>query len=179
LLAGAVVVEPGAVQTYLAILVNAYSLGHDPSTDLTSSTLSTIIETSAPLGHHHEVVWSLWGILAFRLQAGMAAAQAVSKLENSFVALLALDAERNGLIRAGLDTAKWEARMTSADLYDDQWLLSYEANVKAWLPSIGGADHVTADQRFAFLKRLGIEFYAPVPALVRLAAPVPGLQVYP
>lgn len=179
LLAGTVTVEPGAIQTYLAILVHAYNQGHVPSTGLVESTLNTIIESAAPLGYHHEVAWSLWGILAFRLQVHTAAAQAISKMENSVVALMALDARTSGLIPTGLNTAKWQSRMTTPDLYEEQWLLSYEANVKGWLPSVGGADHVAADPKFAFLKGQGVEFYTPVTRLVRPAAPVPVPLDYP
>jgi hypothetical protein len=44
-------------------------------------------------------------------------------------------------------------RSGSADaLYDEHWLLAYEANVKGWLPSVSGTDHVAADPNFGFLK---------------------------
>jgi hypothetical protein len=64
--------------------------------------------------------------------------------------------------------------MTKDGLYDEQWLLAYEANVKGWLPSVGGGDHVNADPGFSFLKNAGVEFY------IRTVNPfVPGGLVYP
>jgi len=174
LLANAVTVEPGAVDNYIDILICSHNRGSAPTQQLTESTLNAIVRTSAPLGHHHELVWSLWGILSFRLSIQQEAAEAVSKVDNSLVALMALDAERNGLVPGGLDRAKWESRMTQGDLYDDQWLLSYEGNVKGWLPSMGVGDHVGTDQCFGYLKRLGVEFYEPVPAVAGQVPPVTG-----
>jgi hypothetical protein len=83
---------------------------------------------------------------------------AISKVDNSVVAVLALDARSQNLA-LGLDTSLWETRMSEAELYEEQWLLSYEANVHGWLPSQGGPDHVAADRNFAFLKNAGVHFY--------------------
>lgn len=179
LLAAAVTVERGAVGTYIDILIHCYNQGKNLGPDVTGSTFNAIIENSAPVGHHHEVAWSLWAILSFGLQIDTPAAQSISKVENSFVALLALNAEQNGLVPSGFDRTKWQARMTAADLYEDQWLLSYEANVKNWLPSIGGADHVAGDRAFGYLKGLGVEFYTPVPMLARPAIPAVVAPAYP
>jgi hypothetical protein len=173
LLAGAVTVEPGAVQTYIRILIRCFNAGHRFRSELTESTLNAIIETSAPLGQHHEVAWSLWGILSFDLRIHRGAADAVSKVENSVVALLALDAEQHGLVPSGLDRTRWESRMTQPELFEEQWLLSYEANVKGWLPSSGGGDHVTSDARFGFMKALGVEFYTHVAVLTPPVVPIP------
>jgi hypothetical protein len=54
------------------------------------------------------------------------------------VALLALDCERHGLVSKPLDKTLWSLHMTPDALYDEHWLLSYEANIKNWLPSVGG-----------------------------------------
>jgi Reverse transcriptase (RNA-dependent DNA polymerase) len=179
LLAGAVVVEPGAVHAYVDILARCHRAGCVPTPGATERTLNLIIESSAQLGHHHEVAWSLWAILFWRLQLSDKAARAISRVENSFVALLALDAKQNGLIASGLGSAGWESRMTAPDLYDDQWLLSYEANVHGWLQSVGGGDHVASDPCFGHLKALGITFYTTSVGAAGTAVPVGFAAAYP
>jgi hypothetical protein len=159
LLASAVAIEPGAIQPYLDVLFNCQSAGYTIDGTLTENTLNRVIATGAPLGHHHEVTWSLWAIVNLGLTLGDEAALAVSKVENAPVALLALDAEQIGLVPSGLDKATWQARMSTSELYEDQWLLAYEANIKGWLASVGGGDHVSSDTCFGFLKSLGVEFY--------------------
>ena len=63
--------------------------------------------------------------------------------------------------------------MTTEGLYDEYWLLAYEANVKGWLPSVEVADHVAADVNFGFLKANGVQFYDETFAAPAAAAPVP------
>jgi hypothetical protein len=52
--------------------------------------------------------------------------------------------------------------MDSEELRDQNWMLSYEANVHGWLKSNSPKDHVEKDPGFAFLKANGISFYRPV-----------------
>jgi hypothetical protein len=71
--------------------------------------------------------------------------------------------------------------MTQEALYDEYWLLAYEANIKNWLPGVGGIDHVSADINFRFLKTNGVHFYdttlAAPPAAVPAAPPAAAAQV--
>ena len=84
---------------------------------------------------------------------------AISRCDDSVVALLALDCEQHGLVAKPLDKSLWSAHMTREALYDKQWLLAYEANIKKWLPNTGGIDHVSRDVNFGFLKRNKVSFY--------------------
>ena len=84
----------------------------------------------------------------------------LSRSTDNIIALLALDAQSRGLAPGGIDVSAWRAFMTGDDLFGKQWLLSYEANFKNWLPShVNAADHVTLDSDFGFLKRHGVYFY--------------------
>jgi hypothetical protein len=71
--------------------------------------------------------------------------------------------------------------MTPEALYDEYWLLAYEANIKNWLPSVGGVDHVSADVNFGFLKANGVHFYdtnlAAPPIVAPAAAPATATAV--
>jgi hypothetical protein len=49
--------------------------------------------------------------------------------------------------------------MSPDELYGENWLLSYEALVRAWLPSSTNKDYVEADPRFAALKEADVRFY--------------------
>ena len=104
------------------------------------------------------MAWCIWAAIALGLILEPACVTAISRVDNSVVAILALDAQQQGLAPR-LDTILWEAHMGDSDLYDEQWLLSYEANVHGWLPSVGVADHVSADPNFGFLKAAGVHFY--------------------
>jgi len=63
--------------------------------------------------------------------------------------------------------------MNANGLYDEHWLLSYEANIKGWLPNAGGIDHVATDSNFGFLKENGVHFYDEHLASAANNAPIP------
>ncbi|MGI9104607.1 MAG: reverse transcriptase domain-containing protein [Terriglobales bacterium] len=163
LICQAVASEPAAIREGIECMHYAES-NHGLVFDgpLWSMTLNLIIEQNAPLGHEYEVVWCLWACLTWTLQISRPAAEAISNIENSIVAILALDANAGGLFAAGgLDTTRWSRRMATNELYEEEWLLAYEANVQGWLPSTGGGDHVAADPNFAHLKNSNVQFYIP------------------
>jgi hypothetical protein len=97
--------------------------------------------------------------LALGLTLGDAAVAAISKCDDPVVALLALDCEARNLTNKPLDKTFWTAHMNAGALYDEYWLLAYEANIKAWLPNPGGIDFVAADPNFSLLKAAGVHFY--------------------
>ena len=64
--------------------------------------------------------------------------------------------------------------MHAGKLVDSQWPLAYEANVKGWLPNIGGTDFVTAHKHFGLMKAAGVSFYdeaATLPIIVKPVVP--------
>jgi hypothetical protein len=116
--------------------------------------------------------------LALGLKLDDTAVEAISKCDDSVVALLVLDCEQHGLVSKALDKSLWNSHMTHQALYDKHWLLAYEANVKKWLPSSGGTDYVRDDVNFGFLKRNKVSFYdsslaAPAPPARRKRRKVP------
>lgn len=81
------------------------------------------------------------------------------RLRQNSASLLLLDAQNKGLIPTGGNFASIESVMTTDDLYDEHWILAYEANIRGWLPSVGQGDHVARDDCFRVLKNGGISFY--------------------
>lgn len=78
---------------------------------------------------------------------------------DSIVVLVALDLDNEGLIHGGLNKSKWKDLMIGAQLYDRNWLLSYEADVKGWLNSKKGTDYISKEKFFSYLRVYNIQFY--------------------
>jgi len=97
---------------------------------LITKALDEIVLEHSPLGHHSEVAWSIWAALALTYQLNADTTGKISGMDNSVVALLALDAARQGALDPSLDTSGWRAHMTTDGPNGPHWLLSYEANVK-------------------------------------------------
>ncbi len=155
----AAVGEPGALAHALEVLLTNRDRGAELTGDLITKALTELVLEHAPLGHHSEVAWSIWAAMAMGYHLGTEATSAISKVDNSIVALLALDARNQNALNSSLDTSIWEAHMTADELHGPHWLLSYEGRVKSWLPSTGGGDHVGADSAFHFLRQNGVFFY--------------------
>lgn len=152
-------IEPGAVVPILGQIVRYHQAGYPIDLATLENVMNSQIAHHSRFGHGSEVAWALWTAIVFDLHLDAQAASAVSTMDDSVVALLALDAHCRGLIPAGLDLSHWQSYMHPGALYEEQWLLSYEANVQGWLPSTGGGDHVASDPNFGFLKNLQVTFY--------------------
>lgn len=154
-----IVPEPASLPYALEIIINGVNAGATPLKLEIEEIINVLVTNHAPLKHSSEVANSLWACLALKLTLHDKAVDSVSNCEDSAVALLALDCQNKGLLSKPLNTTLWETYMDVNGLYDEHWLVSYEANVKGWLPSVGGVDYVTADSNFGFLKANDVSFY--------------------
>jgi hypothetical protein len=166
--------EPATFPYAIDLIIKWVNAGYASAIPELHEVVNTIITTHAPLAHSSEVSHALWASIALGVTLGAEAVAALSMADDSVVALMALDCESRGLMSSVLDKSNWQAHMTSAGLYEEHWLLSYEANIKGWLPSVGGGDHVAGDPNFGFLKASGVYFYDTSP-LVAFPIPAPTL----
>jgi len=173
-------VEPASIIKVFSVLWSFRAKGFNIDLTTLAEILNFQISIHSSLGHTSEVAWAIWALIVFQIQMTNEAAVTVSKMGDSVIALLCLDARQQGLVPGGLNTTLWESFMAVDELYGEQWLLSYEANQKGWLPSIGTPDHVATDPCFSFLKSLGVEFYNSNRALTSTPTFVsPSLQTAP
>jgi hypothetical protein len=129
--------------------------------ELIRATFSEVVRRAAPLGHHYEISWVLFGAMSMPISLSASAIAALGTCENAIVALMSLNAANLGLL-PGLDSSHWAARMIAADLQDEFWILCFEASRLGWLPWAGGMDHVSQDAGFSYLRTQGINFYNPL-----------------
>jgi hypothetical protein len=157
LLLQSMMTEPGAIRLVLNQLLRLRDLGHALNRDQIAQVLNNLIKQHAPQGHGSEVAWAIWGLIVLGLPLEEQGASYAIAMNDSIVAILLLDARSKSLVSPTIDITHLESFMTTADLYGDQWLLSYEANVKGWLRR--GIDHIAADSSFSFMKDNHIHFY--------------------
>jgi hypothetical protein len=165
--------EPACLPYVLESIISRVNAGASPAVAQIEEVLNSLIKDHSSLAHSSEVAWSLWACLALGINVSIDAVNAVSFCDDSVVALLALHCEAQGLLAGPLNKTLWSSYMNTQALYDEHWLLSYEANVKGWLPSQGTTDHVAADTNFGFLKAEGVSFYDSTMAVPLPGAPTP------
>ncbi|MFZ3146914.1 RNA-directed DNA polymerase [Methanothrix sp.] len=155
----AMTAEPSVIQIATNILYtykkNKYSLNMDKISNLTNA----FIQHQCKYYHHNEISWALWLSKMLRININDVTARYISQVFDPIVILTALDLNNDGLLSSGLNKSKWIDLMNGDQLYDKNWLLSYEANVKGWLPSKKGTDYLAKDNFFSYLKAYNIQFY--------------------
>jgi hypothetical protein len=146
--------------TLLPVLADIYEANADSHSDNSqlAGTLHSICWYHAPLQQGHEVAWALWLAKKMAIEIPEIIADKVTAIDDDVVALVALDLREDGLFR-GTRFDVWERHMTAQGLYDDHWLLAYEALEQGWLASIGGTDYIAQDEFFSILKSNDVKFY--------------------
>ena len=157
-----VLADASALPDCLNELLRRHHAGQAVAPRNLSQCLNEIICKHAPLGHGSEVAWALWGLLVFDRPITRAAGRALSGMGDDFVAILALEARARQRTPDTLDFTQWNSNMSTQDLYEEHWLLAYEANVRGFAPA--GNDYVQADAPFAELKQRNVSFFVPPPA---------------
>jgi len=152
-------VEPGTLDSVITELAFFSKNGFQVNLKKLASTLTDIILFHAPLAHGSEVAWAIWGCILFSIKLGRNTTDKLTSIEDSTIALLALHANALGLLHANAQFDKWRSYMNYAGLMSHQWLLSYEAHVKGWLPAVSGKNYVSSHTYFSWLKDGGVSFY--------------------
>ncbi len=161
LLCQLLIAQPTAAREIVNCLILLSASGAAVDISLLMSCFAEVIRRAAPLGHHFEVSWVLYGVLRLNLPVDSGTADRLSSCDSAVVALMCLNARQRGLI-SNLSTTIWETHMSAADLNEEYWLLSYEAGRLSWLTSIGAHDHILSDAAFSFLRAQGVTFFQPV-----------------
>jgi hypothetical protein len=159
LLMQCVIVDPSVIEKALNQLLRYKDMGYSLDLDHIGEVFNKVISKHARLGHSSEVAWALWGLIVLGLQISDSSAAEAARMSDSIVAILMLDARAKGFVSSSVDLSHFESYMNGKDLYGEQWLLAYEANVKNWLPWTSKRDYVQQDTYFGFLKNRGVYFY--------------------
>ena len=153
------VVESGALPLVVDELFSYHQAGYHIDRHTIADVFHQIIRSHARVNHGSEVAWAIWGSLLLMMTLDHQTADLAARMADPIVAILTLDGKSKGLVSNNVNLGLWSSMMTSQELYADNWLLSYEANIKGWLPSNSSQDHVAADPGFGFLKQYGVSFY--------------------
>jgi hypothetical protein len=139
--------------------------------------LQSIVTKEGVRAHGSEVAWALWAAILLDIKLGSAVGRAVGRMNDDVVALVALHANSLGVI-SSVDVSRWSKHMTRAGLFDEHWLLAYEALHHSWLPSITGRDYTKGEPLFGLFQRNGVCFYDETavlrPPSVAKNTPMPG-----
>lgn len=130
---------------------------YDLHYDLITDTLHEFMEHHFTLDNHHEVSWTLWLMKQLNITLSKSLAEKLSTNNNSIVCLSVLDLHASGLIPEGLNKSGWSGILKKDNLYNEHWLIAYEAVIKGWLNPT--KDYIAEDPFFSFLRSNNVQFY--------------------
>lgn len=152
----AVLAEPSMLPVIARIFQDNASLILD--TGNITTTISELCRYHAALQEGFEVAWALWIAKILGLKLSQSVGESVSSVQDSIVALVALDLSYSGSLD-GLNVGFWKSFTTLDELYSTQWLLAYEAGAKRWLPAKDDEDYIAQDEFFSEMRSAGVSFY--------------------
>lgn len=157
----------------IARLLSTYSrLGFPIGKERLSRLVNSLIAEHAPLEHHSEVAWCLWICKELGLTISATNVDSVAAMDSSICALILLDLDSTGSLPKRLAHSRWKPFEATSALWEEQWLLSYEAGVRGW----GGMSdaHIRADPHFDELRKLEVRFYDTNALITPLISPKPN-----
>jgi hypothetical protein len=150
--------EPATLPRVAYLLAWYDQRGYNLNRASIGRTLQSIVTTEGVSAHGSEVAWAIWAAILLDIKLGAVVGRTVSRMDDDIVALVALHARSLGLI-AGIDTSRWTPHMSRPGLFEEHWLLAYEALHHGWLPSGTRKDYTKGEPLFGLFRRTGVCFY--------------------
>ena len=155
---------PNALVVATEILLTYSKIEYNLHKERISLTINSLILRHSILNHSHEVSWALWLSKMLNIKIEQNTVKAISELEDSVVALVALDLYHNcNVITDIFEFEKWKSIVTPSgnnnNLYSQNWLLCYEASIKEFFPDVNQSEYIDNNQFFSTLKTNNITFY--------------------
>jgi hypothetical protein len=120
--------------------------------------IDTIVATAAPIGHASDVAWALWTALLFQIRISQRASKALAHSPDSVVGCLTCELGARNLLPKRFDYSYLKhIVMDTNSLYENQWLLSYEASRNGWLGQKPSG--LLADPCFGYMVKAGVKFF--------------------
>jgi hypothetical protein len=153
-----IIAEPSVLPTATEILYSYQLKNYPLNLEKISATIASVIAYHSKLNHSYELSWALWLSKTLQLKISEKSVQEIYTVEDSIVALVALNLHSDGLVPSGLDVTEWKLLMTEEELYSKNWLFAYEADIQG-LQISRNQNHVESDDFFSILKSNQVSFY--------------------
>jgi hypothetical protein len=122
------------------------------------ATIQAILRAHISKRNSYEVSWALWLAKSLSIKIDARFIKSIFSSGDVISTLIALDLKNSGLVLGRVDTRRLSAELTEDALFDERWLLTYEAIVKKWLkPRI--LNPISTNPYFKILASEKISFY--------------------
>jgi hypothetical protein len=153
-----IIAEPSVLPIATEILYSYHLKNYPLNLERISATIASVIAYYSKLNHSYELSWALWLSKTLELNISEKSVQEIYTVEDSIVALVALNLHSDGLVPSGLDVTEGKLLMTKEELYSKNWLFAYEADIQG-LQISQNQNYVESDDFFSILKSNQVSFY--------------------
>ncbi|MGE4194916.1 MAG: hypothetical protein AB7E51_16145 [Pseudodesulfovibrio sp.] len=172
--------EPSSIPKVIEILCDRFSVFSRGAlgpvrTPVLQQAAMQVLEKGIALQNASEIAWALWTCIVFGLQVNEDIFAKVIEISDPIVALVALDANSRGIVDGAHAFPSWESYLTHDNLYEEMWLLAYEAAMHGWLTPLDPNFIDTSDQ-FKILKDDNVFFYDNAANPVDLVPKLPDVE---
>ena len=156
-----IALDPGCLKFVIDALWTNTHVGTSLSLDesMAVDALDSLISTSATVGHGSEVVWSLWAAMLFNLDLSTASWDAITKMDDSFVAVAACVANQRNFLAEELVSPLWSSWLEEGCFDQGHWLFAYEAYRNGWLGNAATTAKLDTVAACKFMKETGVAFF--------------------
>lgn len=173
LLLKSMLIQSSCIPNVIEIILSLKNFEYEGKNNKIGETISELIRFHSKYSNDFEIAWTLWLAKEMNFVLENDVVDILSKNDNPIVSLIILDMRNIGLIRNNIDDETWSKYLVKEQLYDDHWLLTYEAIIKGWLSS--SENFIDEDPFFGLLKDNNVSFYNGANAEI---ITIPGSGVY-
>lgn len=151
--------QPETIRIVVSNLLKAhFKDGQEIDKRKLKATIDIIVATAAPIGHASDVAWALWTALLFQITISQKAAKELAHCLDSVVGCLTCELGSRKLLPKRFDDSLLKRIVADKNsLYENQWLLSYEAARNGWLGQ--KPNGLSVDPCFEYLCKSEVKFF--------------------
>jgi hypothetical protein len=151
-------IDPGCLRFVVDVLLVNKNIGREIDIEVASVAVNSLIQTSAPVGHGSEVVWSIWAAMLIGLQVDLESQEAVAAMDDCLVACIATVACERRVFAGTFTSPLWASWIVNDSFNQDHWMFVYEALRRGWYANEVKAAKLSDDVDAAFLIDADVTF---------------------
>lgn len=149
--------EPINLMRISQFFISYKSYGYSLNFDKIKTAFLKIAQNGIDNNFGFEVCWTFW--LLNQLEISITEEMKnLPHLTDPLAILSILIARESGIYLPTIDLRSWNNMLDKTSLYDENWLLSYEAESRSWLQNQNGLQLISGDAYFNYLKNKNISF---------------------
>ena len=149
---------PNTLQVITTILSTYNHYNYPINKDAIENFCNNLIQSHSLSEGHSEITWALWLAKELEVIISKNSIRAIESVSSSVCLLIAIDLYHSGLAKAKPYKSNLLSYCNKQSLYNENWLLSYEAGRRNWLFN-KDKNYIENDEFFRELLDLKIEFY--------------------